>query len=305
MISQHENALAFLESLADDPPQLPYEPSLLGHLFAGTAEDSSLDIGDIAALVDRSQGLAARVLRRANSAYYGLRSQVSSLARAIQVLGLNEVRAIILSLGLAGAFKHLALPPGFNFRELWEHQLLTAHLARELAVYAREHTRSGPVVELAEPDELYAAGLLHDLGKILIASRRPKDWQAISDLAAGQSLPMYRAEEAYWGLDHSVVGLRVLTYWQLPRRLAEPVGWHHAPALAEKPYAHAARLLAVADILAHCRDEVAATGALSALPAEAVVLLPVGLETAGIVAAVAPCFNPDTLHEMTAWFTEL
>ncbi len=302
MTGRHEKAQAFLESLADDSPQLPYEPTLLPELFAGTAKDSSASLDSIAALVNRSQGLAAQVLRRANSAYYGLRSEISSLTRALQVLGLNEVRALILGLGLTGLFHRLKLPPSFPLREIWAHQVLTAHIAHDMALFAQGQP-ARPAFAPAPPDELYAAGLLHDLGKAVIASRCPEDWQAITDLAAREKLPFHVAEEAYWGLDHSVVGARILSFWQLPARLTELVGWHHAPLLVEKEYEYGTRLLYAANFLACCADDFSA-GIVSCLPVEAAALLPPNLDASALLDAVAPCFSSDKVRDQTAWLTE-
>ncbi len=301
MSGRHERALAFLESLAQNSPQLPYEPDLLPELFAGTGKDSNASLDCIAALVNRSQGLAAQVLRRANSAYYGLVSAVSSLTRAIQVLGLNEVRAIVLSLGLSGAFKSLKLPPAFPLREIWEHQVLTAQIARETALFAR--SKGAQPLDASSPEELYAAGLLHDMGKALIAARCPEDWQAICELAAGQKLPFHLAEDAYWGLDHSVVGARILSFWELPARLTELVDWHHAPQLAEKPYQYGARLLNLANALA-ARAEEFRSGALTSMPAEAAAAMPPNLDVPALLNAVKPCFHSDKARDMAVWFTE-
>ncbi len=300
MTARHAKAQAFLESLLGDPPRLPYEPTLLPELFAGTAADSDTPVSAVADLVNRSQGLAAQVLRLANSAYYGLRSEISSLTRAIQILGLNEVRAIILGLGISGMAKGMKLPPAFPMRALWEHHVRTAGIARALG---RATQQCGTGKRAAGPEDLYAAGLLHDLGKVLVAARCPEDWQAIADLAARESIPFFQAEDAYWGLDHSVTGARLLSFWQIPDRLTEPVSWHHAPHLAAEDHAHGARLLAAANILA-------ADNALDAekddcgLPAAVASLLPSGCDPAEVRAALAAAFDLRQAHGMPAWLTE-
>lgn len=267
-MTHHEKAQDFLAELTEKQPQLPFEPSLLADLFASTGDEAVATNEQVATLVGRSQNLAARVLQLANSAYYGFGAAVSSLPQAVRILGLNEIRAMVIGLGAAAAFKKSDVPTGFELAQTWTHQVLTASLARELGILARQHA---PSMHAIAPEELYAAGLLHDIGKILIASRRPQDWLAIAEYAAAASLPFHLAEDAYWGIDHSVVGARLLFYWQLPSRLTEPVSWHHAPTLAETEYSDASRLLAAANCLANA---IAASGMAPVIPEEARAYLP-------------------------------
>ena len=247
MNSRSAAAQDFLVALAGKPPRLPFEPTLLPELFARTRPDSNASLDSIAALVNKSQELAAQVLRLANSAYYGLSSGVSSLTHAMMVLGMNEVRNLVLASGAAGALKSLKLPENFSLRPLWEHQVLTAVLAKELGRAAKTLPNAP---SLPSPDELYAAGLLHDIGKLLLAAYCPSDWQAITTLATDKKLPFFQAEDEYWGIDHSVAGARLLNFWQLPAQLTELVGWHHAPNLTDDDRRSGTRLLSAANQLA-------------------------------------------------------
>ena len=280
MTSRHAEALLFLENLAANPPQLPFEPSLLPALFTYTSRDSDASMEAVADLVNRSQGLAVHVLRLANSAYYGLATKVSSLTRAMIILGMNELRNLVLAYGAAAALKKFPLPPNFSVHTLWEHQVRTAIIARELGRIARD---AAVDTQPAGPDELYAAGLLHDLGKLIIASRRPHDWRSIHDLAAAENLPLITAEEQYWGIDHCTVGARLLSFWDIPPQLTELVSWHHTPQLAEFPYKAGVALLAAANTLADSgiRNKALAAGTLTArdIPPDIWKLLPQELHT--------------------------
>lgn len=249
MRTRHEKAQAYLNSLANNCPELPFEPTLLPELFASTADNSMSSTTHIASLVERSQGLATRILRLANSAYYGMHTSVSSLSHAIRILGLNEVRGIILQLGVSSAIRKLKFPAHFPFEALWEHQLLAANFARSIAQAAPGSVFTAE--ESVSPDDLYAAGLLHDIGKTLIAANCPDDWRAIADLAECERVPFYQAEEDYWGIDHSIAGARIFTFWGLPPRLTELVGWHHAPHRGNPEYKTATYILAAANLLSH------------------------------------------------------
>lgn len=308
MKTRHEKAQAYLSSLANHAPDLPFEPSLLPELFASTSNSAMSSTAHVASLVERSQGLAARVLRLANSAYYGMHTEVSSLAHAIRLLGLNEVRAIVLQLGVASAIRKLNLPKYYPFEALWEHQILTANLAKAMALAL---PRAAFSAEEVSPDDLYAAGLLHDVGKTLIAANCPEDWQAIQDLASCENIPFYQAEEDYWGIDHSVTGARLFTFWGLPPKLTEAVGWHHAPYHAKPEYRTAAHILAAANLLAHhslsslAGEEGDADGetggpAKITFPEEVTALLPAGLDFGKLRERVLASYDTGRVRGMAA-----
>lgn len=237
-----EQGELFLSRLAATPLDLPFTPRLLQELFVQTREDGLFSLDDVARTIAHDQGLTTRILTMANSAYYGLQSQVTSIARAIAVLGLKQVRTIVMALAVR-ALACRGLPPEFDLGVYWRHQLLVAQTARNLA---RSHG-------LADPEGLFTAGMLHDLGKLIIAQRAPKDWLAIGLLARGESLPPAQAEERYWGVDHGVVGALVLKAWNLPPDLTEPINWLHDPDLSPD-HAPAARCLCLADALVNWSD---------------------------------------------------
>jgi putative nucleotidyltransferase with HDIG domain len=237
---QQDAGQQFLAELPDIEHDLPFAPDLLEKLFLQTRDDSYDSLDAVAATISRDQGLTAKVLSLANSAFYGLQSQVSSISRAIAVLGLREVRNIVLSLGVSHLTKKNPLPESFDLKIYWRHQFLVASSAKTLARKANG----------AGADTLYAAGLLHDLGKLVIAMHRPGDWEAIHRMTRERDMPYLEAEELHWGLDHAIVGALVMRSWDLPAELTEAVNWHHNPDLAPD-YRSQAELLCLADALAH------------------------------------------------------
>lgn len=301
MKERHAKAQSFLGALAANSPKLPFEPTLLPELFASTSSTSMHSTAHIASLVERSQGLAARILRLANSAYYGMQTEVSSLSHAIRLLGLNEVRNLLLQVGITSVIRKRDLPDDFPFRELWEHQILTARLARALAA-------SMPAGGAVNPEDMYTAGLLHDIGKTLLAANRPADWGAIHDLAACENIPFFRAEEDYWGIDHSVVGARLLNFWGIPRKVTEVVNWHHFPQHAQEPFKQAALLLAAANLLAHYSPEELGAenggAACSALPESVLPYIPQTVDRAVLLASLAACYDPAGVRSLAQCMDE-
>lgn len=298
MKTRYEKAQNFLSTLAGQCPELPFEPTLLPELFASTASNSMSSVTHIASLVERSQGLATRILRMANSAYYGMNTSVSSLSHAIRLLGVNEVRSIILQLGVSTVIRQLKLPKIFPAQEIWEHQILTANLARMIAQSMPPGVPAGE--EDVSPDELYAAGLLHDLGKTMVAAHCPDDWLAINDLAACEGIPYFQAEEDYWGIDHSVAGARLLAFWGLPAKLTELVGWHHAPTHVPPQYKTPTYILAAANILAQHQVASPPAGeeAADQIPDEVQALLPGTVDREKLRAKLAEGYNMDHVKGM-------
>lgn len=233
----HVRGQDFLNELPGISQDLPVSPRLFKMLFSLTSEHSSFSLTDVAKAIEKDQGLTVRILAMANSAYYGLQSQVGSVHRAVMVLGLKEVRKLFLLLNIRSLERRLD-PDGFDVALHWRHQIGVAQAARILARH----------VPSVDPDELYTIGLLHDLGKMITAIYRPQDWRAIRKLREIRDIPLFLAEDAYWGLDHALIGALTLKSWFLPASLTEPINWHHAPELAEG-HTMQARIIRLADLL--------------------------------------------------------
>lgn len=241
-----ERGQRFLAALPTIQSELPFSPDLLARLFRLTDDQAASPLPAIVEAIAEDQGLSIRLLALANSAFYGLQSEVRSVGRAVAVLGLREVRVLVLALGMRGLAASRALPPGFGFVAYLEHQLAVAVAAMALA-------RATGVMD---PDDAFTAGVLHDLGKLLTALYRPDDWLAEQALVAAENIPWHEAEERHMGLDHGLIGAMALRSWNLPESLTEPVNWHHAPEAAlGRP--EPGRLLCLAD--ACVRQVVAAT----------------------------------------------
>ena len=235
-----ERGQQFLLELPNLRHELPYSPQLLDTLYNQTGLDSDTPLDAIAETMGRDQGLTAKVLTMANSAFYGLQQEVTTVARALTVLGLNEVRTLVLAVGVKALTQDKNFPKDFNLKSYWEHQLRVGLAARMLA----------PLMGGLGGDSLFTAGIHHDLGKLLTALHRPDDWRIIEELAAARPLAYSEAEEEHWGLEHGVIGSMVMGSWNLPVALTEPVNWHHAP-MHSPSHRREALALCVADALTH------------------------------------------------------
>ena len=186
-----EKIQSFLRELPKMRDELPFSPEVLKQLFVQTSGGSLASLEDVGETLSKDQGLTTRILSLANSAYYGLQAEVQSVPRAAAVLGMGEIRNIVLALGVSGLTDKYDMPEDFDLDEYWKHQFFVAMIAKELS----------RMTAFGNPDNLFTVGLLHDIGKLITAVRRPEDWQAIHDLAESEEMFDVEAEDQYWGLD--------------------------------------------------------------------------------------------------------
>ncbi|WP_291301578.1 HDOD domain-containing protein [Desulfovibrio sp. MES5] len=286
-----EDARACLQELQQKPPMLPFEPDLLPMLFAATKNSSATPAKGLVTLIERSQKLTTRVLATANSAAYGQEFKVSTLHRAINILGLKTIRTLVVMVGMAAVIKGANLPKSFDIKELWKHELATAAIAKILAAELGGLDGVwGPSADeknrlLMDPDEAYIAGLLHDIGKVFFAACRPELWETMTNTCKECCRQYFEVENNYWSMDHALIGAVVLYQWKLPLILTEPINWHHSPDMAPTCKLEA-QLLAAANIIA--RNPPDADGRLCE---KAAAFLPENCDQTAIAAAIAQYFS--------------
>jgi len=200
---------------------LPPLPAVVARLLALYATEE-YHAEEVAGALETDPALAGRVLRLANSAYYGFVGRVDTLQRSVVLLGKVTVQAVALAASLLRAWRGRALPGPVE--QIWVHSYLCGvgcrHLARMLP---------RPVLRTA-PDALFLAGLLHDVGKLLFLTEDPEGYA--EDLAAAASGEDLRTREIErFGRDHGEAGGELLEAWNLPAWLCAVVRYHHADDL--------------------------------------------------------------------------
>jgi putative nucleotidyltransferase with HDIG domain len=209
-----------LQSLFKVPQALPAVPEVAARLIA-TFEDDDIDFNRIAADVDHDPVLVAKVLQRANSAFFRLLRPVATVREALQVLGLNKLRALVVSTVLNDSFHTVA---AINLDQYWNHSLASAELARYIAS------------PLSMDESLaFTAGLLHGIGELVMHAGMPEVMLAI-DREAGL-LDEQRAAVQYEALGYSQAeaGAELARRWRFPRRLTEALEQQHKPLEFEQP----------------------------------------------------------------------
>ena len=167
--------------------------------------------------------LTAAILRQANSAYYGYERRISSLQEAIVLLGLNVIQGIAMSAAVAPLLKLKLVGYDIDQEGLWKHSLLTAIAAKQLCRY----------LKLPYGDVAFVAGLLHDIGKVIITIYLQEVGDYILKKVTQSKVPYVEFEEIVIGHNHATVGGFLAKAWNLPEDLLEAISYHHAPLNAQ------------------------------------------------------------------------
>lgn len=207
-----------LAKLNDLPPFSPVLNKLLASLG-----DENFSYGQLGALIEQDMVLSGNVLRLVNSAAYGRRTEVLAISKAIALLGVNKLRNLVLTLSVANMWRSVKLDHEWSLERFNTHELATAILCDSIAQR----------VELSFAEGAFLAGLLHDLGKLLVVMASPADHLDIEAQAARTGCSSLEAERLILGTDHAALSAEALAIWKLPAALQTAVRDHHAPVKGE------------------------------------------------------------------------
>jgi putative nucleotidyltransferase with HDIG domain len=201
-------------------------------------EDTSLD--DICEKVAMDQSLAANMLRLANSSYYGTNSKVVTLQQAAALLGIKNVKKLILMASIESSFSTSQCRT-FDAKAFWRHSIATAICAEMISRTLK-----------MKHDFAFTAGLLHDIGRLVLVTRFPKDYEQV--LAYRDKLDCYLldAERAVMGIDHVVVGWLLAKEWEFSDTIQDAIRGHHQPD--DKNLNSIAAIIHVANSIVHALD---------------------------------------------------
>jgi HD-like signal output (HDOD) protein len=214
--------LAQLRELGLDITALPTMSGVVAKVLSLTGSDKA-NASDVAAWISQDPALSARILRIVNSAFYGLRATVATVQRAVVILGFSRVRGMVLGAAAAESLRGLApQAPSFALRDFWYHSAATADLASGLC------RRAFP----ERVDEAFTAGLLHDIGGLLLAVHAGDAFEECIHAARATGRPLEEVERERLGLDHGEVGAQAAKRWNLPPSLEAAIRFHDHPSEA-------------------------------------------------------------------------
>jgi len=213
-----------LQTLVCQMDHLPSIPSLYMQVVQKSSRsDASVD--EIGAIIGRDMGMTAQILKLTNSAFFGLGRQFSSAVEAVAYLGLDTIKSLVLSIHAFSQFDK-AETGALKIEALWNHSLQVASSAKRISKLEGQEAKA--------VEEAFTAGMLHDIGKLVLAVNLPDEYTEVTRLAhTGLELPL--AEHQIFGANHADVGGYLIGLWGLPVPVVEAVALHHAPSRATQP----------------------------------------------------------------------
>ncbi len=222
-----------------DLPSLPRTYQALTQALA----DPDASIQKVAKIIEQDVGISAKVLQLVNSAFFGIAHSMTNIQSAVSYLGINTLKSLVLSVEIFRAFKPQRELPGFSLEKLQVHAQLTAQIAARLPVPRH----------LA--DIAMVAGMLHDVGKLIMAWKRSEQFGKMLVEAQETPCPVYKVEEREMGFSHAEVGAYLLGLWGLPYTIVEAVALHHGPNRVPHQKFDAVSAIFTANLLAHEMEE--------------------------------------------------
>ena len=198
---------------------VPSLPSLYFRIMDALASPSA-GVDTIGAIVAKDPAMTAKILQLVNSAFFGIARKVSNAVEAVQYLGVGRVRSLVLSLHVFTCFDKMKIP-NFSIERVWAHSMATGMLAQKIARAER--------ADRNDQDEAYVAGMLHDIGKLMLASSFADQYGTAMTMAAEKKIPLIDAEREVFGVSHAEVGAYLLGLWGLPISIVEAVALHNVP----------------------------------------------------------------------------
>lgn len=225
-------------SKIDELPTLPSTVTRLLTLF----EDKRSNVSLITEIVQKDPALAAKILKVANSAYYGFSQKISNLERAIALLGFNMIKSLVISIGVMTSIS-LKNKTTVSIKDLWNHCVTTAILMREMGKRINNDNES---------DHLFILGLLHDIGMVVFDQFFSEDFQEVINIATSvERKDFYKIEQKIIGFDHGEVGGMLLARWNFPKIISLSVTNHHHDLLKGEELSKETMLLKLGDIISH------------------------------------------------------
>ncbi len=216
--------------------QLPTLPVMVDNILSA-ARDERTSAQDLAEFIIKDQAISNKILKLANSAYYGLAREVDSISRAITVIGFNEIIGLTIGMNVVSTLSQDGAHKIFDMRDLWLHSIACATGARQLA---KRLKTSGA-------EQVFLNGLLHDTGKIVFGSYFAKEYRAVVESAQESQVPLHVKEKELLGIDHGVLSGMLMENWHFPDSLLLPCRFHHDSLACPAEYRQQAMIIEFAD----------------------------------------------------------
>lgn len=214
-------------AMARDPQELlakisaiPPLPAIASRVLE-LADNDHTSALELANVVSADQGLTAQLIKASNSSFYGFSRRVTTVREAIVLLGFKQVRQMSVSASIMKNFRQVMPNDRFNLDLFWGHSVVVAIVAESVARATRA----------AKPEDAFTAGILHDIGRLVLWQEMPHEFNEALELAEESGIPLGEAEVRMTGFSHDEVGRALAEMWHFPQALVEALGRHHESAL--------------------------------------------------------------------------
>jgi HD-like signal output (HDOD) protein len=199
---------------------IPSAPTLYTDVIA-EMDSPAPSLERIASIISKDVAMATKILHVVNSSFFGVKHEIGTILQAVKLLGLETIRLLILSVGIFSSFKNSA-HPRLSLESLQKHSQATSALAKAIAKSEAASPR--------EVEQATMAGMVHDVGKLVLLDSGAKAYANIVDQALSSGRPQWEIEREVFGASHAEVGACLLGLWGLPMPIVEAVAWHHRPS---------------------------------------------------------------------------
>lgn len=230
-----------LRQLTDGIPSLGSYAGVIAEIEV-VLNDPGSTLADLGEVIEKDLDLTARLLKLGNSAFYGFANRLETVAEAISLIGIQQVQDLILVSNVIEIFEGISAEH-VNMASFWKHSLGCGIAARCLAI----------AEQLPGPEKFFVAGLLHDIGRLVLFSRAPKQAHEIFTLYKSKRMLLTEAERHVLGFDHSLIGEDLLRVWHYPPMLVQAVAQHHRP-LSAGIFQLESSVVHLADYLVHAME---------------------------------------------------
>lgn len=217
---------------------LPVLPQIVSQVIK-VADDPDGSPKALEKIIERDAAISAKILRVANSSFYGL-NQVNSIGRALGVLGMNTVRSLVVAIAYQQIISGRTQSQYFDKVAFWQHSLAVATTARVL----------GKLRSPGHTEELYSAGMMHDIGLLVMDRFCPDQLDQAIKYSRDEQIPLHQAEATVLGFDHTLVGGLLAEKWGLQGLMRNAIVFHHEPVMDDQCF-ESTCLIAVANGMAH------------------------------------------------------
>ncbi|MFC1592197.1 HDOD domain-containing protein [Thermodesulfobacteriota bacterium] len=232
-----------LTRVVDKIDDLSTLPQVLRKILDITA-DPNAGAADLQDILKSDPALTGKLLKVANSSYYGLREKVTNVKNAVVFLGFKTVKNMAVAASVCDMFKSDEKISGYSRVELWKHSVAVAVCAKSIA------QRAG----LKIGEELFTAGIMHDIGIIIADQYLHEHLCAVLESPERQETPFCELEKKLLGFDHAALGEKVAQQWKIPEDISRIIGFHHRPHMCPESHRIHSTIVYLSDVLCNAKQ---------------------------------------------------